>query len=221
MNKNFFVASLVVVCACVAGFYQSSASLNGLVFVPQAVLGRGRMPASVPRNLDFSYLQGSALHEAAQKRLISELKVWPEANRVGIQLGHFIIKGSSGWPVLACEFYDRVTLQFEGEGSADDGEKPQMQVDAPCHESQDLGKMQILWIPTSRLTQAKPMDGEIQFPDLNGSSKYRFSEMGGSWPSAWSLYSIKLYNETRQDQEMTVSLDQIRELRTNPILIRW
>jgi hypothetical protein len=221
MNKNFFIAVLVVCCTCALGFYQSSHSLKGLVFVPKAIFGRGRMPASVPRNLDFSFLQGTALREAAQKRLIAELKVWPEANRVGIQLGHFITKGSNGWPVLACEFYDRVELKFEGEGSADDGEKPQMQVQAPCHESQDLGKMQILWIPTSRFTQAKPTDGEIEFPDLSQDTKYRFSAMGRDWPTAWNLSSIKLYNDTTSAPAITVTRDELREVYTEPIMIHW
>lgn len=55
-----------------------------------------RDPAAIKRVYDFSNLQGSALSIATKQRLISGAKVLYEDSSVGIELGHFVVKGGEG-----------------------------------------------------------------------------------------------------------------------------
>ena len=64
-----------------------------------------RDPAAIRRTYDFSMLNGSALESAAKMRILSGAKVVRGNSEVGIELGHFVVKGEDGQKTLACQRY--------------------------------------------------------------------------------------------------------------------
>lgn len=179
-----------------------------------------RDPAAIRSVFDFSSLQGSELYSASAQRLISGAKILHEKQDLGLQLGHFVVKGSSGEKEFACQKYGQLILFFEAEGMAVNGERPKMEVEGACEISKDINSMSPLWIPTAKILGEPVADGEFDFRDERV-VKIRFSNVSDEWPKSWQLKSIKLVGKAPADEPLYVTEQDLSESSSGPFLIHF
>lgn len=220
-NKGIFAAAALFVVALVAGLYGGSKSWNGVVYLADGSrFQNGRTPAAIKRELDFSKLEGAELITATQKRLVSAARTIIQNGLVGVELGHFVTRDSNGQRHLACDSaYDRILLRFEADGIASAGEKPIMEIDGPCRSSlDDISRIEPIWIPFEKILDIRPANMDLDFyQDV----KFRFDNMGETWPLSWNLQYVRLYNSHESNREVSISAKQIREIRESPFVVHW
>lgn len=207
--------------ACI-GFFISLNAWDGMIYVSDLkVKGMsGRLPAAIKKDLDFSRLNGAELMMASQKRLLTAARVVTDKNAVGIEFGQFIIRSDEGQRQLACDFYDRVRVRFEADGLASGGEKPQMEVNAPCATSSDLARTEPIWIPANEIIEGRAVDGEATFASVERTS-FKFSQMMDKWPKRWAVTEVTLYRESEPGREIHVDQEDMRDFRRKPLVIDW
>lgn len=211
----FFFAALAT------GVYMGRTSWDGVVFLSEtSSLMKGRNPAAIRKDLDFSKLSGDELITASQKRLVTAARVLLEKETVGLELGHFVTRDENGDRQLACDFYDRMRLRFEADGIASSGEKPVLEIEGPCRTSNDITRIEPIWIPVQRILGEKASDMDLTFPDQEGVN-FRFRNMSGEWPTRWSLQSVRLYNDRDGGREVSIDGEDLRDLRERPIVLAW
>ena len=222
MNLNRLVPRIAAVAVaavgCVAGFKAACDSWNGTVIVRQDYGGNRRGPAAIRRVFDFSRLEGGALRLASQRRLVSDARVILADANVGVELGHFVTRGADGSRLFACEYFDRLEIQFEGEGVAESGEKATMKVDAPCLMGQDLNRISPIWIPVARILSQKPADMDLSFAD---NVKFRFENIPSSWPKTWIMTSVTIFNSQEGGREITISREEMVDIAERPLRMTW
>lgn len=203
------------------GFYVSTTAWNGMIYVSDLQLkGRSsRVPAAIRKELDFSRMNGAELMMASQKRLLTAARVVMDQNAVGIEFGQFIIRSDEGQRQLACDFYDRVRVRLVADGIASSGEKPHMEVTAPCATSNDLARTEPVWIPTEEVS-ALHGDSEGTFETVN-QTNYKLSNMPEQWPKKWAVAEVTLYRESEPGREVHVDQEDMREFKKKPIVITW
>lgn len=151
-----------------------------------------RDPAAIRPSFDFSQMEGSLLASASKERLVSGTRILKKRGSVGVELGHFVLRGPSGQKIFACEEYSTVKLTFEGDGTAIDGQKPVMEVESPCAISAtDVNRISPIWIPATRILGEQVQEGELTFNE-GDEAKVRFSHVYDTWPTAWVLKGIQL-----------------------------
>jgi hypothetical protein len=207
--------------ACI-GFFISLNAWDGMIYVSDLkVKGMsGRLPAAIKKDLDFSRLNGAELMMASQKRLLTAARVVTDKNAVGIEFGQFIIRSDEGQRQLACDFYDRVRVRFEADGLASGGEKPQMEVNAPCATSSDLARTEPIWIPANEIIEGRAVDGEATFASVERTS-FKFTQMMDKWPKRWAVTEVTLYRESEPGREIHVDQEDMRDFKRKPIVIDW
>ncbi len=207
--------------ACL-GFFISLNAWDGMIYVSDLkVKGQsGRLPAAIRKELDFSRLDGAELMMASQKRLLTAARVVTEENIVGIEFGQFIIRSDEGQRQLACDFYDRVRVRFEADGLASNGEKPHMEVNAPCATSTDLTRTEPIRIPASEIIEGRAVDGEATFASVDRTT-FKFSNMMDRWPTKWAVTEVTLYRESEPGREIHVDQDDMRDFKRKPLVIDW
>lgn len=179
-----------------------------------------RNPAAIRKSYDFSKLSGSALKTAGQKRLLKDIKLAWEKERVGIELGHFVVKGESGNKEFACAFYDRVLFEFVAEGMAENGHIPQMTIEGPCEVSKNINRMEPVWLPVDQLRQLKP--GELKgrfFP--HEKVTVHVEHASSAWPKTWRLQSLKVFNQVNSQRVLEVGDEKVREHLSNSLTLSW
>ncbi len=204
------------------GFFISATAWDGMIYVSDLqVKGlSGRVPAAIRKDLDFSRLNGAELMMASRKRLLTAARVVTDKDMVGIEFGQFIIRSNEGQRQLACDYYDRVRVVFEADGLASDGEKPYMEVNAPCATSSDLARTEPIKIPAQEIISGRAVDGEATFASVERTS-FKFSHMMDQWPRRWALTAVTLYRESEPGREVHVDQEDMREFQRKPIIIRW
>jgi hypothetical protein len=227
MNRSFLWSGLIIFGAALLGLTCSLHSWGGRIFITetQAVDGAQRVPASIRRHANISELEGNPLRLASQRRLLEDMKVFSEPERVGFQLGHFLTKNEEGRAAYACDVYKQIVMTFEGEGIADSGDKPVMEVLAPCQQSADLNVMETIWIPLRELRDRTPSTIEVGGP--LSQTTVKFKNTASEWPSQWALQSVRLSrneDETAADvgsgeADLSVSGDELRALVKKPVVI--
>ncbi len=207
--------------SCV-GFFISITAWDGMIYVSDLQLKgmSGRVPAAIRKDLDFSRLNGAELMMASRKRLLTAARVVMENDVVGIEFGQFIIRSEQGQRQLACDYYDRVRVRFEADGLASDGEKPHMEVNAPCATSSDLARTEPIKIPAGEIISGRAVDGEATFASVERTS-FKFSHMMDQWPRRWALTEVTLYRESEPGREVHVDQEDMREFQKKPIIIGW
>jgi hypothetical protein len=180
-----------------------------------------RDPAAIRRVYDFSQLDGSALDQASKQRLVSGAKVRHESEETGVELGHFVVKGSDGQKAFACQQYSEIVLQFEGDGSASNGQKPTMEVEGGCEiSSTDVNAIAPLWIPTAKIMGEPVADGEFDFRDGHA-IKVRFSNVTQEWPSLWRLTGVKLIDQADPSKEVDINDKDIHQFADKPVIVSF
>lgn len=204
------------------GFWISVSAWDGMVYVSDLKLKglTGRVPAAIRKDLDFSRLNGAELMSASQKRLLTAARVITTSTNVGIEFGQFIIRSEEGQRQLACDFYDRVRVRLEADGMAVSGEKPAIEVNAPCATSSDLALTEPIWIPTEEILAGRAIDGEATFASVERTS-FKFVNMTTQWPRRWAVTEVTLFRESDPGQIIHVDQSDMREFNRKPIILVW
>lgn len=178
-----------------------------------------RDPAAIRKSYDFSELDGVALSQASKQRLLAGTRILKENSQVGVELGHFVVRGPGGSKAFACDKYSRVILEFEGDGMAMGGDKPEMEVEGTCEVAADINRISPLWIPVAKIIGEPVAEGEFDFRDPSP-LKVRFKNVAEKWPGAWALRSIRLAADSG---EIGVSIEgsELRRMVPKPLILEF
>ncbi len=179
-----------------------------------------RDPAAIKKVYDFSNLEGNALSFAAKQRLLDGVKVVRENQDIGLELGHFVIKGPGGEKTFACQKYSRVVLSFLGEGVAVAGEQPLMEVEGGCEISSDINSIAAIWIPVSKILGEPVGDGEFDFRE-DKVAKLKFAHVSDQWPKLWRLNGVRLLDPSGASEEVTIPSSELKQLLKKPFLLHF
>ena len=179
-----------------------------------------RDPAAIRKNYDFSGLAGDALSQASKQRLISGAAIHKSNGDLGVGLGDFVISSADGQKAFACQKYGTVELVFEGDGSAVNGEKPEMAVEGACEVSADINSIAPLWIPISKIMGEPVADGEFDFREGHP-VRIRFANVSGAWPTAWRLKGMRMIDPKHPGEEVKVSDDDLANLMDRPLILSF
>ncbi|MCM2280498.1 MAG: hypothetical protein NDI61_01480 [Bdellovibrionaceae bacterium] len=224
MKLKIGLASLVFLAFAAVGVAKAVLSSDGLRFFSAAkFFSKERNPAALKRVFDYSSFEGEPLKIRSLKRLVEGAQVVAKEGAVGIGLGHFVTKGTDGRGELACEFYGRMTLKFEGEGIMEFGEKPMMIIEAPCQVSADINRIDTVWIPFARLLADNKSPArflETSFPDQAG-VHFKFENMTSEWPRQWRLVSIRLFDEANPGREVAIDKTSLAEFADKAVVVTF
>lgn len=179
-----------------------------------------RNPAAIRKNLDFSRLSGPALKKASHRRLTEDIRLVLNDERFGIELGHFVVQGAHGEKEFACEFYDRVQLQFAAQGVAINGKIPQLIVEGNCRISKDINRMTPLWLPIDELKEMPPRNLTSYYFEKE-QVFVSVENIDSSWPKHWELKTIRVFNQVKIDREVAVDAKSDENKRLSPVTISF
>lgn len=171
--------------------------------------GSSRGPAAIPRNYDYSHLEGQALQIAKQDGLLRGARVVSANGEFGIELGHFVAKNNAGAITTACEIYDSIELTFYAGNMAVSGEPPEMVVTGDCSPGDDISTIAPLMIPYQRILGTSVRDRDFD-NFANESLQVTFHNVSDEWPVYWALQSIRLTDE--DGDELRVNLSDIQRI---------
>jgi len=177
-----------------------------------------RDPAAIRKSYDFSELDGLALSQATKQRLIAGAKLLKEPSQVGVELGHFVVRKGSGEKMFACNKYEDVILEFEGDGMAVAGQKPMMEVEGECEISADINRISPLWIPVAKILGEPVAEGEFDFRD-GRPIKVKFANVADQWPVAWVLKSVRL--QAPSGESLKIEGDELRQYIPKPMVLEF
>jgi hypothetical protein len=204
--NRFITVSLIVFFSMLAG--------GMIVATNVKKFQAGRDPAAIRQVYDFTHLHGSILDTAVKERLVSGLETFKDDQGFGIGLGHFAFSLDSGEKVLGCRAYQKVTFQFEAEGIAVEGEKPTMTVEGKCEYSNDLTKINPLWIPVARIFGEHPGDGD--FNDYERPVQLKFAHVSDVWPKHWVLIGLSIQGD---QGKVEVDRSEMSQILGRPFMI--
>jgi len=179
-----------------------------------------RDPAAIKKVYDFSHLEGSALNYAAKQRLLDGVKLVQDKKDIGVELGHFVIRGEGDQKAFACQRYSRIVLAFEGDGVAVGGELPKMEVEGACEISADINSIAAVWIPVSRIIGEPVADGEFDFRDGHP-AKLKFQNVSDQWPKTWMLRSVKLVDPSGANGEVAIPTSELNSIMKKPFVLNF
>jgi len=216
----------IVIALCLAaGFGWHFASLMNTdilrqEFVQQQFDGEWRNPAAISKANDFSLLSGKALKSASHRRLLEDVRLVLNEGRFGIELGHFVVRGTSGDKQFACEYYDRVQLKFSADGTAVNGKIPYFLVEGHCKISRDINRMNPLWLPIASLKEMPPRNLRSYYFE-NEKVFISVYDLGTAWPVDWRLSGIRVFNQVKVGREIAVDSSINKSFFNHPITISW
>ena len=193
--------------------------MEPVVWNPPTGKGLRRDPAAIRKVYDFSDLRGESLTQAAKRRLISGARIVKNNGNIGLELGHFVVKGDMGLKSFACKNFSKIVLTFEGDGYSTGDHKPTMTTEDVCVVGADINTVQPIWIPFSKVISEPAADGEVQ---LHGhTAKLNFTHISGEWPKTWKLIGIRLVNPELPSENISVDEKEIGLLTGKPIVLEY
>jgi hypothetical protein len=205
---NKLVGFSVVVVSFVMGYFVIALSVHKFQ--------SGRVPAAIRPAYDMTHLRGSNLQTALKERMLAGIQTFKEEKGFGIGFGHFTFALESGEKVLGCRAYQKIKMEFEAEGVAVNGEKPNMTVEGKCEFSSDLSKINPLWIPVARIFGEKPAEGEFKGENLP--SQLKFTHIADEWPRQWVLIGMTVQGDKGQ---IEVTREEVSQILGKPFLINF
>ncbi len=176
-----------------------------------------RDPAAIRPNFDFSKMEGSNLLAAAKERLITGSRFISKKGTVGVELGHFVLRGPSGQKIFACEEYSKISLTFEGDGTMIDGHKPSMTVEGHCSISQtDVNRISPIWIPAQQILAEQVQEGDFEHSNKE-SVKVYFQHVYDEWPKQWAMKSVSLSRDG--SDPLIVSEEELNQIHPEPVIL--
>jgi len=163
-----------------------------------------RDPAAIRPSFDFSLMEGTKLLAATKERLIAGARVLKKKGQIGLELGHFVLRGKSGQKIFGCEEYTHVQLVFEGDGTIIDGKKPSLSIESPCSISKsDINRIEPIWIPVLKILASELSEQSFQLEE--NETHYQFTDVYDQWPTQWLLKEVRMIKagaaELRLSQE--------------------
>ncbi|MFN7727636.1 MAG: hypothetical protein ACK5P7_00600 [Bdellovibrio sp.] len=201
-----------------AGWWMSWSSKDVPDMYVDTNFSGSRDPAAIRKSYDFSELDGFALSQATKQRLIAGAKILKENASVGVELGHFVVRGEAGDKAFACNKYTQVVLQFEGDGMAVAGQKPVMEVEGACEISADINRISPLWIPVAKILGEPVAEGEFDFRE-GRPIKVKFRNVSDQWPVAWVLKGVKL--QADGGDALTIEGTELRHYIPKPMIVEF
>jgi hypothetical protein len=180
----------------------------------------GRNPAAIKKVFDFSHLEGSALKMASHKRLLADANIIETEDRLGIDLGHFVVKGTDNSRKFACDVYNKIELTFESADMSVSGEPSIMTLQSPCKVNNDINRINTLWIPMKKIMNEKEGDIDIEFNE-GETIKFSFSNIGDRWPRAWTLSDIRMYNDFETENLLQINRSEMNKILDRPLTLVW
>ncbi len=222
MQKQLLGAFVFAVAVAI-GAKLSLSSWGGAIYIASdRMTDHERNPAAIRPMFDYSRLEGQPLKIRSLKRLVNDARVVAGQGKVGIEFGHFVTKGKNGRGQFACDYYTNIEMKFEGEGVMEGGEKPIMYVQSPCVMSNDINRMEAIWIPYEKLmTEHKTPSRALEQDFPESRLHLKFEHMTSQWPRQWNLISVRLFHQTQPDQEVAISQNEIGEILDQPFLISF
>lgn len=217
MRSLVYVLVVFIFFCC--GYYIVASSDN-IESTPRVATTTSRDPAAIKKVYDFSNLDGSALDQASKQRLVSGAKLIQEAQDIGVELGHFVLRGPDGQKTFACQMYSKIVLVFEGDGMASAGEKPAMEVEGNCEISADINAISPLWIPVARILGEPVAEGDFDYRD-GRPARVHFSNVREEWPRVWRLRSVRLSNAHQQGSEVTIEDQELQQYTHKPFIVTF
>lgn len=178
-----------------------------------------RDPAAIRGKFDFSDLRGHQLQNAVKARLLTGLQLKKSPEGTGIGLGHFVFVNAKNEKRLACQEFQKVSLNFEAEGMSVGGDKPQMEIQGECVSTPDLSGINPLFVPVAKILNERPGDGEFQFNE-GRKLTVRFENVPEAWPKLWLLKSVKLINE-KDSEAFVIESDEVAQTLGHPVVFSW
>lgn len=211
MNRHWFNVSGLFLLCFMTGY--------SVIYFTSSDNSIARDPAAIGKIYDFSHLNGEELNTAIKRRLISGLQVQKTQGDQEISLGHFAFIDQTGHKKFACEEFDKVAMVFQAEGVSVSGEPPQMEIEGDCRSSQDVGKIDPVWVPVSKILAEKSVDGELEFKD-NRLVTLRFNHLPEEWPKTWVLKSVRLFKKDTL-QALTIQKEELAQIQDQPSVLRF
>jgi hypothetical protein len=177
-----------------------------------------RDPAAIRQIYDFTHLRGTALEVAAKERIMQGFDIAKSADEVAFTIGHFAFINASGEKTFACREYGKLILNFEADGMAVSGERPQMTVHANCEISTDLALINPMRLPIAEIFSQKPADGEFEFHEAGKVSLVRFSHLSDEWPRKWILVGVQMSGTT---SSLNIDGVEVRKILGQPTVISF
>lgn len=187
--------------------------------VTYVYIGNSRQPAAIRRVFDFSHLNGNDLTIASRNRLLADAKLFKTESSIGIELGHFVVKGTSGKKEFACQSFDYIELVFMAQGIAESGQSPRMFIKGECRMGKDISRMAPIWIPMAEVMSQAPSSDVIQYHDRR--LTLWFENIGSIWPQNWTLESARLFGEGINTHEMRIDRKKVNEIAKGKISFMW
>ena len=224
MKPVHLISALIVLAAAAIGVARTVLKWDGAIYVPNAKYFQNeRNPAAIRRTFDYSQFEGEPLKIRSLQRLIEGAEVVAKEGSVGISLGHFVTKGEDGRGQLACDYYGKVIMTFEGEGIMEFGEKPVLTIEAPCHISADINRIETIWFPFERIMSENSTPArflETSYPEQKG-VYFKFDNMTSEWPREWTLTSVRLYSEVAAGREVSLPKSDLMSVIKNPLTLTF
>ena len=175
-----------------------------------------RDPAAIRQSYDFTNLKGTALDFALKQKVLGDLEVVKSNDNFGVSFGHFAFSTSDGQKFLGCEYYEKIVVVYEAEGTSVGGQKTTMEISTPCKYSENLTKIQAGLIPIKKIMNEQPQDGEMSFQG-EIPVNLKFQNMADAWPAQWNMTTVRL--ESPQFV-FIIDRNEISKIMGQPLLIR-
>jgi hypothetical protein len=172
-----------------------------------------REPAAIPKNFDFSNLEGEALKQASIAQILKGTKVVKAGELTGFEMGHFTMRNSGGVSVSVCDIYPQVELHFVAGDMAVSGESPTMIVTGVCQLADNAALIEPILFDYTSIRKTAVKEKSLRQPQSN--SEVVFENVSDSWPKVWVLDSIQFKSDIENDaadkQMLEISAAEIRK----------
>ena len=118
-----------------------------------------REPAAVRAHYNFSGVSMEKRDNTLKGHISRTFEVRAVADKTIFQFGYATFVDESQLTRTLCSVYTQVSFNFEADGEAHNGEKPQLTVTAPCKENGTLAGEVV--IPVEAIASSPAGDGEM------------------------------------------------------------
>ena len=164
-----------------------------------------RDPAALQKSF-AGFQHKSILKEINHRRFLSEMKLEKNKENFAVQLGHFSVGNQVAENEFICGYYDKVLLEFVGEGMAQSGESPILKVEAPCEVSKNVEKMRVIFIPFEKMEKI-PVHQLSEFFFEKEGVFVTIENSLDILPKSWVFRSAKIFHTLKEERVFRIEPD--------------